>query len=483
MKKIFILIFIVGSTLSCTDNITDLNEDKKGLTDSKPEFLFTNAEKNLFDQMASTSVNLNVFRLLSQHWTETTYPDESQYDVATRTIPDNHFRVLYRDVLYDLKQSNLLLDKAITLNVAQEQALKNKRAQIEILTVYTYSVLVDTFGNIPYSEALDIEKNPSPKYDDGLTIYKDLITRLTASINSISTTDKSFDDADIIYKGNMTKWKKFANSLKLKLAINLDDTDHTYAQSRVLEALSSGLITSNSDNTSLNYLGAQPNANPLYADLVVSGRNDFVPANTLVNKMNGLTDPRREKYFEFKDGTTVYTGGIYGSSNSFSNFSHISNTLNEPTYAATILDYSEVEFLLAEAVERNISVGGTAASHYNTAIQSSMDSWGVSAADATAYLSQTNVDYATATGNWKQKIGEQSWIALYNRGYEAWTSYRRLDFPALIVPSTTFANITEVPKRLTYPAREQTLNNTNVTNASTAIGGNTLVNKIFWDKF
>ena len=81
--------------------------------------------------------------------------------------------------------------------------------------------------------------------------------------------------------------------------------------------------------------------------------------------------------------------------------------------------------------------------------------------------------------SWKQKIGEQAYIALYNRGFEAWTSFRRLDFPALIAPAD--ANETKVPTRLTYPAREETLNATNVEAASTAIGGNTLTTKLFWD--
>lgn len=483
MKKILILLLFIFLNISCSDNITELNDDKKGLTDANPEYLFTNAEKALVDQMVGTSVNLNVYRLFSQHWTETTYPDESQYDITTRTIPDNHFRILYQDVLYDLKQAKINLSKTIPATADDLIIYNNKIALIEILTVYSYSVLVDTFGNVPYSEALDIEANPSPKYDDGLTIYKDLIKRLTVAVNSINTTKGSFEASDLIYSGKTTNWKKFANSLKLRLAINLYDVDATFSSAIVQEAVASGVISSNDENTNLVYLSLQPNANPLYADLVVSERNDFVPANTLVNKMNALTDPRRSKYFDFKTGTTTYVGGVYGASNSFSNFSHISSTLNKPSFAGTIFDYSEVEFLLAEAVAKTINVGGTVASHYNAAITASMEFWGVDSTNISSYLSQPNVNYSTAVGNYKQKIGEQAWIALYNRGFECWTSYRRLDFPVLTVPTQTYNNITEVPKRYSYPAREQTLNATNVSAASTAIGGNTLTNKIFWDKF
>jgi Starch-binding associating with outer membrane len=485
MKKIVLILGFLSLTISCTDDITGLNQDTKNATTTTSQYLFTNAQKALVDQMTSTSVNYNVFRLFSQYWTETTYPDESQYNITTRTIPDRHFTVLYRDVLRDLKESKMLLDKETPASADATAILNNKKAIVDILSAYAYSVLVDTFGNVPYSEALDIEGHPLPKYDDAQTIYKDLIARLTADANLLTAGSDSFGSADLIYSGSAAKWKKFANSLKLRLAINMDDVDHTYASAQITAAVSAGLISSNADNANLVYLGAQPNANPLYADLVVSGRNDFIPANTIVNKMNALSDPRRSKYFDLKAGAVTYSGGTYGTSNNFAAFSHINSAIANPSFPGTIFDYSEVQFLLAEAVERGVVVGGTAESHYNAAITASMQNWGVAAADITTYLAQTSVAYTSATGTWRQKIGEQAWLALYNRGFEGWTSYRRLDFPALLTPdpTTTYGNLAVVPKRYTYPSLEQTLNNTNVTAAITAIGGNALSTKIFWDKF
>ena len=134
MKKIFILLSLVTLSVSCTDDITDLNTDTKRPTVTKPEYLFTNAEKTLVDQMVNTSVNLNVFRLFCQYWTETTYPDESQYNITTRTIPDNHFNILYRDVLRDLQESKVLLDKEVAPTAEAQAILKNKKAIIENLT-------------------------------------------------------------------------------------------------------------------------------------------------------------------------------------------------------------------------------------------------------------------------------------------------------------------------------------------------------------
>ena len=482
MKKIALLTAFISLFVSCSSDITDLNEEAKRPATTKAEYLFTNAQKTLVDQMVNTSVNRNVFRMFVQHWTETTYPDESQYDITTRTIPDNHFAILYRDVLADFKESKRLLDLEVPATPEETAILANKKAVIDVLMAYTFSVLVDTFGDVPYTEALDIQAHPLPKYDDSQTIYKDLISRLTTDATSLTanSASDSFGPADLIYGGTSAKWAKFANSLRLRMAVNMSDVDAAYAKTEAEKATTAGVITSNADNTNLVYLPLQPNANPLYADLVVSGRNDFIPANTLVDKMNSLSDPRRAKYFtEYPVGSGSYKGGIYGSSNAFVNFSHITATLNDPTFAGTLMDASEVEFLLAEAAAKGAAVGA-AATHYDNAVTASFTNWGLTAADATTYLAAHAYDAA----NYKQSIGEQAWIALFNRGFEAWSSYRRLDFPVLGVPAVTYNGLTEVPKRYSYPAREQTLNGTNVSAAIAKLPGgkNTLTAKIFWDK-
>ena len=482
MKKIVLTLSAVLLLLSCSDDITSLNTDTKNPSEVPAEYLFSYAQKELVDQMTSTNVNNNVFRLFVQQWTETTYTDESNYDIASRTIPDNHFRALYRDVLKNLAESKKVLLTEVyvgtTQEVADQNAVRtNKIALIDIYSAYTYSILVDTFGDVPYTEVLDIENHPNPKYDDAKTIYKDLISKLTASVASMNLSLGSFENADLINGGDMTKWKKFANSLRLKLALNLDDVDHTYATAQALAAVTSGVIASSSENSRLEYLSVQPNTNPIYVDVVASGRDDFIPTSTIIDKMNTLSDPRRVSYFTLFGGT--YVGGSPGDSNAFDNFSHIGSQLLDPTFESLLMDYSEVEFLLAEAVERGIAVGGTAATHYTNAVTASLNYWNVSSTNIAAYLAQPTVAYATATGTWKQKIGEQAYLSLYNRGFEAWTSYRRLDFPVLTAPAD--AVISVVPKRYTYPAAEQTLNATNNAAAAAAIGGDAMTTKIFWD--
>jgi hypothetical protein len=154
----------------------------------------------------------------------------------------------------------------------------------------------------------------------------------------------------------------------------------------------------------------------------------------------------------------------------------------QPNRPWIISDYTEVEFLKAEAVERGFSVGGTAESHYNNAVKSSILYWGGTNAQADAYLAQPSVAYTTAFTNWKQKIGTQAWLAYWLRGNTLWNSYRRLDYPRLFAPPNYKQNINKVPVRLFYPVAEQTLNAENYETASAAIGGDSPLTKLFFDK-
>ena len=215
--------------------------------------------------------------------------------------------------------------------------------------------------------------------------------------------------------------------------------------------------------------------------MVASGRHDFVVTKTMVDKLISLNDPRRAIYTN-----NNVNGGIVGSTNPYGGAfakTHVGAIIEKPSLSGTLLDYSEVEFLLAEAAESGIAAAGVASIHYTNAIEASMEDWGVSPVDVTSYLLQPKVAYATATGTWQQKIGEQAWLALYNRGFEAWTFYRRLDFPLLIAPAGAQAAAEgKVPVRMAYPIREQTLNPTNYNAAASSIGGDKLTTKIFWDK-
>ena len=271
MKKIILTVFSLVLLASCQSDAQyeDLNRDPKNPTQVSADFLYNAAVKSLFDQMASTNVNRNIYKMLGQHWTETTYVDEANYDFTTRSIPDNHWSELYRDVLLDLKtaKANVMADGELT---AAEKAAR--AAQIEVIAVYTWQQLVDSFGNIPYTQSLNPQEYTTPVFDDAATIYADLISRLTAARADL--TNEGFGSADKIYGGDVAKWNKFANSLLLRLGNRISDVPsmQALAQSTVQAAVAGGVFTSNADNALLAYEGSTPNTNPLWVDLVQSGR-------------------------------------------------------------------------------------------------------------------------------------------------------------------------------------------------------------------
>ena len=469
MRNYLLSLLCIAFVLTSCEIDESLNTDQKNPSEVPAGGLFTNALKNLGDQMNSCSVNANVFRLYAQYWAQTTYPDESQYNQITRNIGGNIWNTLYRDVLQDLKGAKELVSNGEAPSQAQLGIIK-------FMEVYAFSVLVDTFGNVPFTEALD-PLNPSPVYDDAATIYTALASHLDEAIANLSS-GAGFDASqDIAYGGNVAQWRQAAVSLKLRMAMRLADSNPSVSQAMAESAFLAGPIVANADNFGINYLASAPNTNPLWVSLVQSGRKDFVAANTLVDAMNPNNDPRLPTFFQTYEGN--YVGGTYGSANGASSNSDLSELIKMPDFKGDLITAAEVHFLLSEAAARGYSVGGTAEAYYNSAIGVSMDEWGVSTSDAATYLALPEVAYATANGDWMQKIGSQKWVAMFNNGNEGWTTWRLFDL-GLNGPEVDGVTL-DIPTRFLYPVSEATLNGSQYDNAASAIGGDSKTTKIFWD--
>lgn len=556
MKKLIIILTAAVFAVSCSSNLEDLNQNIKDPTSVTGESLFASAQKRLADQMLTPNVNLNNNRLWVQHWNETTYQDESNYDQLTRAIPDRHWLVMYRDVLRNLDEAATVIEETDNpLNNAQKP---NKLAIIEILSIYAWSNLVETYGDIPYSEALDID-NTLPKYDDAATVYKDLLVRLDAALGSMNSESSFAGTEDLIYNGDVDSWSKFGNTLKLRMGMVLADVDPGLSQSTAESAVQGGVFMSNEDTAEYQYSPSAPNNNPVNDNLVLSGRNDYVAAQTLIDHMNDLKDPRRAEYFDpninedlgevasvsvsgdvmtitftepfsgdvapiignnvykpdqpeipLRIGTIVdagadfvdvnhvvntpdsgddlffaiYEGAKPGKQSRYADFSHANRTMVVGEAPGVILSYIEAEFLMAEAAARGYSVGGSAKDHYDAGITASFEYW--EATGLEEYLADPAVDYDSAVANsssnpaWKEVIGTQAWIALYNQTFAPYLSVRRLDYPLLVEPDKAQ---TGFPVRYTYPVSEQNLNVTNYEAAASAIGGDAAETQLFWDKY
>lgn len=494
IRPVYIVLLFLAT--SCIDDITSLNKNPKayqsGTVPAAP--FFSNATRNLVDAVTYGFT----FKILAQQFSETTYFDASSYNLVN--VGNGFWVSMYRDVLIDYKEAKSIIQDKPTLYPDVD---KNQLAIIEIMEVYTYSLLVNTYGDIPYAgainanlkaEALDPD-NLTPAYDNAAAIYDDLFVRLEnalALLNADASTGGGpiafTADADLIYgyladpdepELQINAWKKFGNSLKLKMALTLADVNPSKAKSLSESAFAAGVFTSNDEKAELAYKSTTPNTNPIWVNLIQSEREDYVASNTMMDilKAPAIDDPRIP-FFYTTDNAGGYSGGIYGRSNSYVTYSKAGELMTSETFPGVLLDYAEVEFYLAEAAARGFSVG-SAAAHYDNGVVASIEDWGGTSTDALAYLADPAVAYATAIGSTNlQKIARQKYIALFNRGLEAWTEYRRFDYPVFNKPPVANGDF---PIRYTYPNSEQTSNGTNYTAAASAIGGDVVTNKVFWD--
>lgn len=470
MKKIFLIALLIGITFSCED-FEGWNVDTKNPSTVPGSYLFTSAQKSLFDQMTSTSVNSNIFKMFAQHWTETQYTDEANYDIRGRDIGGNFSSTIYRNVLNDLQEAGKIIGDDQFMDATTKA---NALAVIDILSIYTWHVMVDTYGNIPYTESLVGVENLLPVYDDDEAIYTALFSRLDIALGMLKS-GESLGGADLLYNGSVEQWAKFGNSLKLKMAVRTADFDQSRSTKMAGEALDK-VFTSSSDNASFPYESSPPNNNPIWGSLVESGRNDFVLANTFVDLINPLNDPRAPIFMDQNLGEGVYVGATYGAGSSYVDYTHAGALWHTPEFEAVIFSYSEVNFLLAEASERGL-ISGDAQGYYDAAIYASMAYWGVGVVEATNYIAQDAVAYDSS--NWKKSIGDQKYISLYGRGFESWSSWRLLDFPDNM--SRPDISQEPVPRRYLYGNSDVDVNGDNYDAASAAMGGDLKSSRVFWD--
>jgi hypothetical protein len=472
MKKIIMVGFAIFMMISC-DDLTELNRDIKNPEEVPGGALFASATKDLFDFMTSPSVNVNNFRLWAQQWAQTTYADESNYELVERNVNGAAWNTLYAEVIRDLRDAKKFIQEDDFLS---DDAKATQTAMAEVLEVFAYHVLVDIFGDIPYSEAFGDDVTPA--YDDDAAIYNDLVSRLNSAIGNLNG-NSEIGIYDLVYGGDTEQWKRFANSLKLRMAIRLAEVNPSMSKTMAEEAVADSVFQSNADNFTLVYQGSTPNTNPLWVSLVQSGRSDYVAASTLVDPMVALDDPRLPYYFEDTFGAPPqFVGGLYGDNNAYNTFSHPGQLQKDPTFPGIIMSYWEVAFLLADAAVRGYDVGGTPEEFYNAGIEASILYWGGDQDDVDDYLSNPGVAFDTAPGTELQRIAFQKWISLYDQGFEAWSTLRLYDYP--VVPDAVLSDL-PTPNRYTYPVTEYSLNEENVAAAGSAVGGDALDTRVFWD--
>jgi len=478
MKKLNILILALGILLignSCSDDFGDMNTPSDAITEVDPSYFFQNMVNGVYQDYQR---NVNLYPdFYSQYWANTVSSFESpRYEYVNSWI-GNMWEQFYTD---HLTEALAIADQ----NADDEYAI-NQVAMSEIWICYMWSRMTDTYGDIPYFGA---GYGESVEYNTQKEIYYDLFDRLESAVDTLTDDDSqaSYGEYDLLYGGDVDQWRKFGNSLRLRLAMRLSNIDPTKAASEAFAAVNGtgGLMTSNDDVAKVAEDASQWYD---YLDKMAWSWDNIRASQTFTNYCYSEStvgeDPRTPYWFAYKvDGESLtkeeagfdeYTGVLNGYNTVPSGATNNGCTINlESGYVdfggdsedidmyLPVMFYSEVLFLQAEAAMRGY-ISGDADALYKEAIQASMDYVGVDATDAANYIA--GVPSLTGANETSLKnLITQKWLANFPNGVEAWADFRRTDYPDITLPYDGVSSNASVAsgtwvKRIRYPdnAHEQ----------------------------
>ncbi|MEC5143392.1 SusD/RagB family nutrient-binding outer membrane lipoprotein [Chitinophaga sp. 212800010-3] len=437
---------------------------------------------NIIREMAATiegsnGVPIREAPLYSQHLAELTYQREGVY------VKGNWDYGYYLGPLMDVQVViNTNQDPVKKLEAQAFGSNANQLAMVRIIRAYFFLHMTDRWGDVPYFDALKGNDNLTPAYDKQQDIYNDLFKELKEAI-------AQFDGGvnvkgDILFGGDPAKWKKFANTLRLVMALRLSKIDPAKGKTEFNAAIADGVIMDNKDNVVYNYLPSDQNNENYWSFSWRVDNNPYALSTTLVNLLQAGNDPRLPKFGD-KAGDGQYHGQVYGVINTnFSSVSLLGAAMRKPESPVYLYTAAEVQFALAEAVLLQWIPGGDAdaAAYYLAGIKASMQQFGVyTDAAYTACITSPAVVYNPATA--LEQIGTQKWVALFLNGWEAWHEWRRTGFPRLTPPANAQTRDGQIPRRHGYPTREALLNKQHYDEAVQRLGGpDDLSSRVWWDK-
>ncbi len=484
INKYFVIGLLSVGIVACDPgDFGDLNVNPNETTTPIAAALLTNAINSLDETITATT---------GQHYVQ--YLANSQYtDDDTYQTVRFSYNGFYSGAMNDLaKIIELNTNEATKEAVTQYGSNENQIAVARILLSYYYLHLTDRWGDIPYTEALRLEDDIlQPAFDTQQDIYNSLFTVLDQAEAAISGTNPVV--GDILFDGDMDRWKEFANTIRLTAALRLSEVDATKGEAEFNAALNDGVIElDNSANIYYTHLADEVYDN-VWEDRFFT-RRDYALAETLVDAMQSLAnggvltammDPRLPVYADPTENGNMYVGMKYGitqaeaGSISNSDVSFLGTSLrmqDSPTYIYTA---AQVAFARAEAA----LLGWTtedAETLYETGIELSIKQY-TDASDVTitAYLTDPWVAYDPATA--REQILTQKWIANFLNGYEAWADWRRTGFPVL-TPAVAAQNQSgEIPVRQAYPTSARDLNGENYDAVIARQGEDGLDTHVWWD--
>ena len=531
IKKLILALLALPVLLTgCDKNFDEINTSPNSTTKVPTAFIMTYAQREIgyyfFDAWRSGRQS----SLACQHWSQTNYSDEDRYEFR-QEVTDGFFRNTYFITQSFQDIINLNTNDATKADMAAYGDNEAQIASAKLMQIWAIQLLAETFGDVPYTEAWQPTSFVQPKYDKQSELFPKLLADATTAVNQLKSAQKGWTSGDIIFNGNLDKWIRFGNSLRLRLVVRMSNVKADW-RTVAASIISEGVMSSNSDNAKIKFTGAgAPNEAPIFNAFDVNARNDFTITKQFsgllrglndidkgyANPFSGLEDPRFRIYIGKSNYIVGQVVGIpYGMPNDKTiafvtangeTLVNLTSTpyplTNQADYWSTLLDYPTVCFMKSE-------VNNWSKSDFEAGMRASFEMWGVKAADDYSSVpDEFKADYASLVDNYidsvlerfdaataegkKEMVLTQKYIHLYTQSFEAWSEYRRTGYPkSLVKPGqVTNTGVTfvatnptggDIVPRLKYDTNEYTLNKSNVEAAATSIGGDTYATKLWWAK-
>ena len=508
-NKILYILAVTGLFVltSCGD-FGDMNLDPNHPLQVDTRFLFTRACQGTTFAVYSNAPAPSVDTY--DPWSQI-YP---QYFAEGKNIQFTEFSVVDFDtrIYYNTFLRNLKL--IIDMNEDPEQKMtefvismgsnENQIAAAKTLRAFYYMHMTDILGMLPFSEALmGDEGNFTPKYDTQKDIYDALDAELNEAYTMFDESSSLSSKYDILFNGNISKWKKLNASLRMLMAIKLSDVDPNIGKTRFSKAYQDGGIESNTDNLRYRYLNETDNMNPLHDNMIVSARVDFAPSKTIVDALLNLKDPRVFSY-AIPNPQGKFDAVPFGVPraeivNYVGKIAMFNPKLYEMNAPVTIISAARMLLIEAEAAVRGW-INADPETLYNQAIamsfaekdfesdlakydpeelQELMDLYDF-VTDLDAYIAQPSVALTGTDQQKIEKIAMQRWLnGFLEDGIEAWSDWRRLNVPKLDPGRATIE--THIPYRRFYYLQDYETNMANYKAAIAAQGPDNFDTRVWWD--
>lgn len=483
MKKLTfaILALFAAFLYSCEEfDVSNDNPDVALNINKNPELLLTNIERNAIRRAVSGSWSEG--NLMGQYGARIVFTSFDLFDWGDQSGTWDTYYLLIRNA-------------KVLEQIAIEEEIASYRGVSLVMQAWMFSILTDMWGDIPFSEASKaVEGIGTPVYDTQEDIYDGLLEMLDQA-NTILAGATTSIKGDILFDGDLMKWRKFANSLRMRLAMRLSEANPSKAQSIISGMYNNStypVMQSNADNAALTFFPAQPDAHPVTEESVyrVGSYNEYRIAENFVGILEGFNDPRLSFIADptansvgngtpeiqgmqngIVDGPAYeYKGGDAFLSKFNINYFYLQANANQ----ARLMIHSELQFILAEAAQRGW-ISGSAQSFYEEGIASNFSYWDIEM--PSDYLSRNGVAFDDSL----ETIMTQKYIALFYTDYQGFIEFKRTGFPSSIKPGPD-AFYTVYPSRFEYPSKEQALNAENYNAAVSRIGGDEITTKVWWEK-